>query len=93
MNISYIILDRTGERLDLAETTELGHDYYWMEGFCFCFNPDSPNDSYIFKLDGGIRFDDPYNEAISATTMPYKAYDPDGNLLIEVPDGDGTIWL
>ena len=89
MRPSYIILTKSGERLDIANAYEFNpNEYAWKDRLIgFCFSEKYPNESYCYTPD--IEDD---NEPITATTLGFKAYDAAGNLICEDEGGCG-IWL
>lgn len=91
MKPSYIILIETGERLNLSDAYEFNpNEYAWKDRLIgFCFSEKYPNESYCYKPD----IDDPEEEPITATTILFKAYDEDNNLLCEDTDHVTGMWL
>ena len=94
MNISFIILTASGERLDLNEANEFNpNEYAWS-------NPNDPNEyvallwdaknleGYCYKLHPE---DDP-NDPTRAVTIGFKAYDSEGNEICQ-DAGGGLFWL
>lgn len=99
MKPAYIILTESGERLDLNQANEFNpNEYEWHQGddwrnaVGLYIEPNDLTESYCYRPDFDERFDDPEDEPTTATTIAFKAYDKDGNLLFENEGGNG-FWL
>ena len=94
MRPSYIILTESGQRLDLANGYEFNPNEFAIEvhwddvPIGFYFATEYPSESYCYSPD----IEDPDEEPVTATTIAFKAYDENDNLICEAEGGSG-LWL
>jgi hypothetical protein len=100
MKPSYIILINSGERLDLNKANEFNPNEYewhqandWRDAVGLYVNPNDLNESYCYKADFDERFMDEYDSPSTATTIAFKAYDKNDNLLFQDLEGGCGFWL
>ena len=93
MRPSYIILTKSGERLDLNQANEFNPNEFDLsfefqaQNIGFYFSPGYPNESFCYEPDP--NGDD---EPITATTIGFEAYDDAGHLICQDEGGSG-LWL
>ena len=93
MRPSYIILTKSGERLDLNQANEFNPNEFDLsfefqdKNIGFYFSPEYPNESYCYTPDPNED-----DEPITATTIGFRAYDETGNIICQDEGGNG-FWL
>ena len=96
---SYIILLESGERLNINEAIEFNpNEYEWHDSDDYrdavglFIDVNDLAESFCFRADYDERFDDPEDGPTTATTIAFKLYDEEDNLLFEDEGGNG-FWL
>lgn len=100
MRPSYITLaNMPTERFYLSQANEFNpNEYAWMDSddprdaIGLCIDPDNLAESFCYKADYDERFMDEYDEPETATTLAFKLYDEEDNLLFE-DEGGSSFWL
>jgi hypothetical protein len=93
MRPSYIILTKSGERLDIVNAYEFNPNEFDIlyefqdRKIGFYFSPEYPNESYCYTPDPNED-----DEPITATTIGFEAYDETGNVICQGDGGNG-FWL
>ena len=91
MKLAYIILNDSGERLDISKANEFNPNEYdftpVLKDRCigFYYDPEYPDEAYCYTPDQD-------EEPETATTLGFKGYDEDGHLICEDEGGCG-MWL
>lgn len=91
----YIDLIESGERLYLGDAWEFNpNEYEWQAGrYGFWYDPERPNESYVYEPVFDPNFDGDLGECTTARTILFRAYDEAGNLICEDTDHVTSFWL
>jgi hypothetical protein len=89
----HIYLPDTEDYLYICDAWKCNDFYEWHAGrHGLYWDEENPENSYVFEPVLDDDFDGDYGEAVTARTLPFKAYDMDGNLIME-SDRQTTFWL